>query len=162
MKIVIDHVAGSRRGQRQELDADRVAPGTSATGERRIRFGRHPECEVSFDAHRDIDASSRHAELRRAPPPNDGSWVLVDVGSSNGTFVDGKRITELAVVPGAPLMIAFGPAGPRLRLFVGDEDQVHQLGAPPVDSEPARRPWVLLVIVGVALAVAAAVVALVV
>ena len=65
MKIVIDHVSGSRRGQRQEL----VAEG-------KLRFGRHPECEVSFDAHKDIDASSRHAELR----PQGDDWILVDVG----------------------------------------------------------------------------------
>jgi hypothetical protein len=150
VKIVIDHISGSRRGQRQELDPDRMA------ADARIRFGRHPECEVSFDAHRDIDASSRHAEMRRTGD----SWVLVDVGSSNGTFVDGRRITELAVVAGTPLTIEFGPAGPKLRLFLGDEEQVQQLGAPPVEKPPARRTWVLALVAGLVLAVAAAAVAL--
>jgi FHA domain len=128
VKIVIDHVAGSRRGQRQEFD-----------GPRRVRFGRHPDCEVSFDALRDIDASSRHAELRSG----DDGWVLVDVGSSNGTYVDGRRITELPVATGAALMVEFGAGGPSLRLFIGDEAQIAQLGAPPA---PARRPsrvWVI-------------------
>jgi pSer/pThr/pTyr-binding forkhead associated (FHA) protein len=140
VKIVIDHVAGSRRGQRQEFD-----------GAKRVRFGRHPDCEVSFDALRDIDASSRHAELR----PGDAGWLLVDVGSSNGTYVDGRRVTELAVAPGAPMIVEFGSGGPSLRLFIGDDAQVAQLGAPP--APPRRTPVAAIVVLG-AIAVIAAVV----
>jgi hypothetical protein len=128
VKIVIDHVAGSRRGQRQELAAGKV------------RFGRHPECEVSFDAHRDIDASSRHAELRQ----HGDRWVLVDVGSSNGTFVDGHRVTEAPIQPGAPTMVEFGPGGPRLRLFLGEDDEVAALEAPPL--APVKRTWMWIAI----------------
>ena len=94
MRVVIDHVAGSRRGQRQEFSAGS-----------RVRFGRHPECEVSFDPHRDIDASSRHAELRSVA----SGWVLVDLGSSNGTYVEGHRITETTVAQAVPVTIEFGP-----------------------------------------------------
>jgi hypothetical protein len=126
VKIVIDHVRGSRRGQRQELPADR-----------RVRFGRHPECEVAFDALRDIDASSRHAELR----PGEAGWLLVDVGSSNGTYVDGKRVTEVAIASGAPLEVEFGPDGPRLRVFVGDDAMVAALPAPAVPAPPSRLRW---------------------
>lgn len=138
MRVVIDHVAGTRRGQRQELDA-----------EKRIRFGRHPDCEVSFDAHRDIDASSRHAELR---PPRTGEaqgWILVDLGSSNGTYVDGHRVTETAVAPNTALDLLFGPGGPRVRLFVGDDAAIANLHPPVV--ERARPPWVVPAIAGGAL-----------
>jgi hypothetical protein len=147
VRIVIDHVSGSRRGQRQELP-----------GDAKVRFGRHPECEVSFDAHRDIDASSRHAELRH----HGDRWVLVDVGSSNGTYVDGKRITEAPVSPGVPVMVDFGPTGPKLRLFIGDDDQVVRLAAPPVEAPPARRTWLVAAVVAllVAVGVAALVLAL--
>ena len=132
MRVVIDHLAGARRGQRQELPADA-----------RVRFGRHPECEVAFDAHRDIDASSRHAELRVV----DGGWVLVDIGSSNGTYVEGRRVTETPVAPASPVVVEFGPGGPRIRLFVGDDAAIHALPAPEVD--PPRRAWVIpAVIVG--------------
>jgi pSer/pThr/pTyr-binding forkhead associated (FHA) protein len=132
VRVVIDHVAGARRGQRQEFDA-----------KSRIRFGRHPDCEVSFDAHRDIDASSRHAELR----PLDGShWVLVDLGSSNGTYVDGHRVTEAAVAPNAALDLVFGPGGPRVRLFVGDDGAITGL-LPPV-LEPTRPPWLIPAVIG--------------
>lgn len=120
---MIDHVAGSRRGQRQEFPA-----GT------RVRFGRHPECEVSFDPHKDIDASSRHAELR----PVGAGWVLVDLGSSNGTYVDGHRITESPVAPATPLALEFGPGGPRVRLFVGDDAAVEALPPAPIEAPPRR------------------------
>jgi pSer/pThr/pTyr-binding forkhead associated (FHA) protein len=130
--VVIDHVAGSRRGQRQEFDS------TS-----KVRFGRHPDCEVSFDAHRDIDASSRHAELR----PVAAGWVLVDVGSSNGTYVEGRRITEAPVAANAPLSVEFGPGGPRVRLFVGDETAIE--GLPPAPVERPRLPaWVIPASIG--------------
>lgn len=128
---MIDHVAGTRRGQRQELSADE-----------RVRFGRHPECEVSFDPQRDIDASSRHAELRHV----DASWVLVDLGSSNGTYVDGHRVTETPVVPNVPVSIEFGPGGPRVRLFVGDDKAIE--GLPPAPVEATRPSWLLPAIAG--------------
>ncbi|MDB4952749.1 MAG: putative protease [Myxococcales bacterium] len=104
----------------------------------RVRFGRHPDCEVSFDPHRDIDASSRHAELRAAPAA-DAGWVLVDLGSSNGTYVEGHRVTETAVTHGVALSVEFGPGGPRIRLFVGDDAAIESL--PPAPVEPARPPW---------------------
>ena len=135
MRVVIDHIAGSRRGQRQEL------PATS-----RVRFGRHPDCEVSFDPHRDIDASSRHAELRVVEGPEQTGWVLVDLGSSNGTYVEGHRVTETPVTCNAPVHIEFGPGGPRIRLFVGDEAAIENL--PPAPVEKTRRPWVLPAIGG--------------
>jgi pSer/pThr/pTyr-binding forkhead associated (FHA) protein len=131
VRVVIDHVAGSRRGQRQEFAA---GP--------RVRFGRHPECEVSFDPQRDIDASSRHAELRTV----DAGWVLVDLGSSNGTYVDGHRVTETPVVQNVPVAIEFGPGGPRVRLFVGDDKAIEAL--PPAPVEASRPTWLVPVIAG--------------
>ena len=139
--VIVDHLSGSRRGQRQELDATV-----------RARFGRHPDCEVSFDAHRDIDASSRHAELR----PAERAWVLVDLGSSNGTFVDGQRVTELAVVAGVAHTIEFGPGGPRVRLFIGEPEAVAALPAP-VLAEPRRRvPIGVVIALAIALVIAVA------
>ncbi|MGE3460245.1 MAG: FHA domain-containing protein, partial [Kofleriaceae bacterium] len=122
------------------------------------RFGRHPECEVSFDPNRDIDASSRHAELRPTRGPDEppaqetpeAGWVLVDLGSSNGTYVEGHRITETAVALGVPVSVEFGPGGPRIRLFVGDDAAIEAL--PPAPVEAPRRKW-LLPVLGIAIAV---------
>jgi len=137
VRVVIDHVAGTRRGHRQEFPADT-----------RVRFGRHPECEVSFDPQRDIDASSRHAELRTV----DSGWVLVDLGSSNGTYVEGRRITETPVARNVPVSIDFGPGGPRVRLFVGDDGEIAALPPPPL--EPTRPRWLLPALTGGAVVVA--------
>lgn len=113
-----------------------------------MRFGRHPDCEVSFDAHRDIDASSRHAELR--PRVTDGAgWVLVDLGSSNGTYVDGHRITEASIAESRAVAVDFGPGGPRVRLFIGDDAAIANLPPPPIVRTP--RPW-LVPAIGTALA----------
>jgi pSer/pThr/pTyr-binding forkhead associated (FHA) protein len=131
VRVVIDHVAGTRRGQRQEFPAGA-----------RLRFGRHPECEVSFDPQRDIDASSRHAELRTV----DGGWVLVDLGSSNGTYVEGRRITETPVARNIPLSIDFGPGGPRVRLFIGDDGEIEAL--PPAPVEAQRPRWIVPASIG--------------
>jgi pSer/pThr/pTyr-binding forkhead associated (FHA) protein len=142
MRVVIDHIAGSRRGQRQEFPASS-----------RIRFGRHPDCEVSFDPHRDIDASSRHAELRVVETPHvagtepvSQAWVLVDLGSSNGTYVEGHRVTETPVNRNVPVSIEFGPGGPRIRLLVGDEAAIESL--PPAPVERAKRRWLVPAIAG--------------
>jgi pSer/pThr/pTyr-binding forkhead associated (FHA) protein len=136
VRVVIDHVAGSRAGQRQEFSAGA-----------RVRFGRHPECEVSFDPSRDIDASSRHAELRSG----DAGWVLVDLGSSNGTYVEGHRVTESPVIRDVPVTIEFGPGGPRVRLFVGDDAAIEAL--PPAPIELARPRWVPFAAAGAAILV---------
>lgn len=143
MRVVVDHIAGSRRGQRQEF------PATS-----RVRFGRHPDCEVSFDPHRDIDASSRHAELRVVDAQRSASteevaqerWVLVDLGSSNGTYVEGVRITESPVTQNVPIAVEFGPGGPRIRLFVGDDAAIENL--PPAPVEKREIPWLVPAIGG--------------
>jgi hypothetical protein len=139
VKIVVDHIKGSRRGQRQEFaDAERVS------------IGRHPKCDVPFDAHRDLDASSRHAELRR-----DGEkYLLADVGSSNGTFMGGSRVSEVGLEVGQPIVVEFGAGGPQLRIWIGSDDMT-----PEPFQVPGRLPWRWL-IVGSGLVIAAALAAL--
>ena len=127
MKVVIDHVSGSRRGQRQELPTPD-----------RITFGRHPSCTVSFDALRDLDASSQHAELRI---DGDGA-VLVDIGSSNGTFVGGEKIVERRIDLHQRAVVEFGPGGPQVSIWVGADDDA----VPAIAASSSRRSlplWLL-------------------
>jgi S1-C subfamily serine protease len=77
-----------------------------------IRFGRLPDNEFAFDPHADLDASGRHAEVRR----EGGQWVLVDVGSRNGTLVGGRRVTRHVLSSGDE--IEFGLGGPRVRVEI--------------------------------------------
>jgi len=48
-------------------------------------IGRSPECEIFLD---DITVSRAHAEVRDEV----GGWVLVDQGSTNGTYVNRRLI----------------------------------------------------------------------
>ena len=99
---------------------------------------------MSFDPHRDIDASSRHAELRVAETA--GGWVLVDLGSSNGTYADGHRVTESSIARGVAVNIEFGPGGPRVRMFVGDDKEIATL--PPAPVETKRPSWLAPAVAG--------------
>lgn len=66
-------------------------------------IGRAPDCDLAIA---DITVSWRHAELRRVA----GEWLLTDLGSTNGTRVNGWRTGEGFVVrPGD--RVAFGAAG---------------------------------------------------
>lgn len=50
-------------------------------------IGRLPECNLRIESKA---LSRRHAQI----DVNDGSVTIKDLGSTNGTFVDGKKITE--------------------------------------------------------------------
>ncbi len=60
-------------------------------GERGATLGRSRQCEIVID---DPNVSRRHAELR----PRGGSWVLTDLGSTNGSRVNGRDIESPTVV----------------------------------------------------------------
>ena len=107
LKILIDHTGGSRRGQRQEFDA-----------RERVGFGRHPDNDVVFDPQRDLDASARHAELRREGE----DYYLIDHGSSNGTLLEGRPVSRERLARGVNHEIEFGAGGPRCRVFIGDPE----------------------------------------
>ncbi|CCI51978.1 FHA domain-containing protein FhaB/FipA [Nostocoides jenkinsii] len=68
-------------------------------GDNDILIGRNAECLLVLD---DDFASGRHAAFVRTP---DG-WAVEDLGSTNGTFVDGERIAELVgIAPGNEVQI---------------------------------------------------------
>lgn len=54
-----------------------------------ITIGRDPSNTVVLD---DEFISARHARLY--PDPSNHTWTLEDLGSTNGTYIDGKRISH--------------------------------------------------------------------
>jgi pSer/pThr/pTyr-binding forkhead associated (FHA) protein len=77
---------GPNAGSRYLLDAELVTA------------GRHPDSDVFLD---DVTVSRRHAEFRRG-----GSGYLVrDVGSLNGTYVNRDRVDEVALSNGDEVQV---------------------------------------------------------
>jgi pSer/pThr/pTyr-binding forkhead associated (FHA) protein len=62
------------------------------------RVGRHPDSEIFLD---DITVSRRHAEFVRSA----GGYVVRDVGSLNGTYVNRERIDEVPLSSGDEVQI---------------------------------------------------------
>jgi pSer/pThr/pTyr-binding forkhead associated (FHA) protein len=62
------------------------------------RVGRHPESEIFLD---DITVSRRHAEFVR----RDSGYLLRDVGSLNGTYLNRERVEEGALTSGDEVQI---------------------------------------------------------
>jgi len=80
----------------------------------------------------DTLASREHARIE----VRDGRYVLVDLGSSNGTRVNGKRITEHALRTGDRIVI--GTA--RMEFDDPAEEPASAESAPEPDPEPERAP----------------------
>jgi hypothetical protein len=64
----------------------------------RLLLGRSSACQLVFA---DDTVSRRHAELHLV----DGRWMLRDLGSANGTWVNGRRVMEAEVAPGDELQL---------------------------------------------------------
>ena len=60
-------------------------------GPRGATLGRSRECEIVIE---DANVSRQHAELR----PRGGAWVISDLGSTNGTRVNGRTVHSPEVV----------------------------------------------------------------
>jgi pSer/pThr/pTyr-binding forkhead associated (FHA) protein len=58
-----------------------------------VQIGRAPSCDIVLD---DRNVSRRHAEIRRRGPV----VVLVDLDSTNGTIVNGRRVREHPLADG--------------------------------------------------------------
>jgi hypothetical protein len=76
-----------------------LADGTRVSvGDDPVTIGRMPECEVVLN---DQNVSRRHAEVRR----QGGEFLVVDLGSTNGTKVNGSGVKEKRLVDGDEIKV---------------------------------------------------------
>jgi len=101
-----------------------------------IRIGRGEDCDVRFDPRLDTRVSTHHAEIRF----QGGDYMVVDVGSSNGTLVNGKRVRTHRLRSGDK--ISFGAqGGPEVRFDVDESFlSARSNGVPVAMQPPPRRP----------------------
>lgn len=76
------------------LDDGRRVP----LGEEPVTIGRLPDCEIVLS---DPNVSRRHAEVRR----DAGEFVVVDLGSTNGTRVNGAGVKERRLADGDEITV---------------------------------------------------------
>jgi hypothetical protein len=68
------------------LDGRRIVVGSAG-----VTLGRSRQCDIVLD---DANVSRQHAEVR----PRGGSWILNDLGSTNGSQLNGRRIDHAEVL----------------------------------------------------------------
>jgi hypothetical protein len=110
-EVSADHpsVARVAAGHTQVLDRDKLLAVASKApkaaielkgdgrrfvlGSGTFTIGRSPECDLVLDDRR---VSRKHAEIRLRL----GKYTLYDLGSTNGTYVNGKRVSEVVLSQG--------------------------------------------------------------
>ena len=65
-----------------------------------VTLGRGSNCDVTLD---DKGVSRNHARIYQ---DTFGRWVIEDLGSHNGVFVDGQRIEAQALLPAQKITIS--------------------------------------------------------
>jgi pSer/pThr/pTyr-binding forkhead associated (FHA) protein len=124
-------LSGSRTGERGRFEKSPVT------------IGRHPLSDLKLDPDVDLDVSARHAEVREW----NGGWTVVDLGSTNGTFVNGVRILGQRRLTDGDT-IGLGPTGPQLEVRIADAPRATvisdplgaSVGADVVPPSPSNLP----------------------
>ncbi|GAB4191157.1 MAG: hypothetical protein Fur006_34000 [Coleofasciculaceae cyanobacterium] len=84
-----------------------------------IRIGRSTDNEVILYS---AVVSRHHVEIRR----NVSGWEIVSLGA-NGTYIDGKRITQMPVEDG--MIVRLASSGPKIQIHIEGESPKSKLKA---------------------------------
>lgn len=79
--------------------------------------------------------SSTHAQI----VPHENGWLLQDLGSTNGTLLDGRLVREELLRPGSEIAIG----NTRMVLFVGLPETTEKEDAPAGRARQAEIAWLL-------------------
>ena len=124
MKCEFRIVTGGRAGHREVFDKSYIG------------CGRHPLSDLRFDPDKDLDVSTKHAAVLRSGE----RYVLRDLGSRNGTFVNGRRVeSDYELADGD--VVQFGVHGPEVEVRViheGAEQVIEAVKLPTAAPAPPR------------------------
>jgi pSer/pThr/pTyr-binding forkhead associated (FHA) protein len=119
--VQLIHIYGPLKGEIQDFSKETIT------------IGRHPASDLKFPADLTI-ISRKHAEIKR----EGNQFRLID-RSTNGTFVNGKKITETLLRDGDVLEFADG--GPKASFLTQMKEATGEAGtAPPQPEEPRQPP----------------------
>jgi serine protease Do len=107
-RIIIRHVSGSKTNQVEQIPLKDL---------REITIGRDPTSTIAFDQRRDDVVSRRHALIRVEGGENNPIFRVCDLGSSNGTFLNGQPVTGEAELSPEDV-VELGKGGPKFSFDV--------------------------------------------
>ncbi len=101
---------------------------TQAIGHDFATIGRHPASDLPFDATDELQVSVRHAAVFK----QGNGFVVRDLGSTNGTYLNGKRVRGDRPLA-ANDVLRFGPTGPTVEFTIATTP-------PPATPSRSRLP----------------------
>jgi serine protease Do len=120
-RIVLRHLSGSKANQVEEFPLSHF---------RELIFGRDPSSSVKYDPNRDDLVGRQHAKIVQ-DPANPSQFIVTDLNSRNGTFVNRQRIVgSVNIAPGDS--VQFGAGGPEFQFDLEPRPQQ--------DMRPTRMP----------------------
>ena len=139
LRLIFRHLSGSRRGTVEVYPTARL---------HNLTIGRDPGSDLRFHAELDAVVSRQHAVIEwKTSAGGMTRFVLVDLLSSNGTFVNG----EVLPVEGRDLQtgdrIQFGHSGPDVQIEIDelpDAADVHASSPRPRVGQTQQLPIVTL------------------
>ena len=104
MKAIFVHLSGSKRGKTESFTDSKIGIGTDSSS------------NLRFNLLTDKNTSPLHAEINL----RECDYILKDLNSSKGTFVNNRLIEEVVIHDGD--LIEFGDNGPRVRFRIKAEE----------------------------------------
>ncbi|WPW28067.1 FHA domain-containing protein [Streptomyces atratus] len=100
---------------------------------RSYTLGRDPQGDLTID---DARVSWRHATISWGGH----SWFIEDHGSTNGTYVQGRRIHQLEIGPGSAVHLGNATDGPRLSIGAAAGADVYSGQGAGAQQTPVQQP----------------------
>ncbi|MCB1025199.1 MAG: FHA domain-containing protein, partial [Acidobacteria bacterium] len=106
-RMIVKHLTGSKANQVEEF---------ALKHHNELSFGRDPSSVVQYDPDIDDLVGREHAKIQR-DPSNPQVFLITDLNSRNGTFVNDKKISGTQrIEPGDS--VQFGPNGPKFQFDI--------------------------------------------
>lgn len=127
-RIVLRHLSGSKANQVEEFPLRHFSE---------LIIGRDPSSTVKYDPDRDDLVGRQHAKVTR-DTTNPNEFLVTDLGSRNGTFVNKQRIVGTSkIMPGD--IVQFGAGGPEFQFDVEPRMEMHTSAAGSPGVVPPTR-----------------------